>query len=121
MHQCSNYPCVASCSFKALSVSETTGAVMVDKEKCTTCGLCIKACPGTVPHIHPNKKYVVICDLCDGDPECAKVCTHAGYCALMKGTRTSSLNYDLYAMNPEEITANLAVNLFGEKGEELVK
>ena len=119
--QCSNYPCVASCPVKALSTNEQTGAVIVDKEKCTACGLCIKACPGTVPHIHPNKKHVVICDLCGGDPECAKVCTRAGYCALAKGTRTSSINYDLYAKNPEEITANLAVNLYGEKGEELMK
>ena len=119
--QCSNYPCVASCPVKVLSTNESTGAVIVDKEKCTACGICINACPGKVPHLHPNKKYVVICDLCGGDPECAKVCTRAGYYALMKGTRTSSLNYDLYAKNPEEITANLAVNLYGEKGEELVK
>jgi Fe-S-cluster-containing dehydrogenase component len=126
--QCSNYPCVASCPFKALSTSEKTGAVIVDKEKCTACGICIKACPGNVPHMHPNKKYIVICDLCDGDPECAKVCTRAGYNALTKSTRTSapssmgvSLSYDLYAKNPEETTANLAVNLYGEKGEELTK
>jgi hypothetical protein len=31
------------------------------------------------------------------------------------------LSYDLYAKNPEETTANLAVNLYGEKGEELTK
>lgn len=119
--QCSNYPCVNSCPFKALSVNEQTGAVIIDKEKCTACGLCIKACPGTVPHLHPNGKYVVICDLCGGDPECVKVCTQAGYLCLIKGTRTSARSYDLYAKNPEEITANLAVLLYGEKGEELVK
>lgn len=119
--QCSNYPCVSACPVKALSVNDQTGAVIVDKEKCTACGVCIKACPGTVPHLHPNKEHIVICDLCGGEPECARVCTQAGYFALFKGTRTSSLNYDLYAKNPEEITANLAVNIYGEKGEELVK
>jgi len=119
--QCSNYPCVASCPFKALSVNEQTGAVIVDKEKCTACGVCIKACPGTIPHMHPNGKHIVICDLCGGDPECAKICTRAGYYALQKGTRNPSVNYNLYAKNPEEITANLAVNIYGEKGEELVK
>ncbi len=118
--QCSNYPCVESCPVDALSVHEETGAVNVDNEKCTACGLCIKACPGTIPHLHPNKKYVVICDLCGGEPECAKICTRAGYGALFKGGRTPSLNYDLYAKKPEEITANLAVNLFGEKGEEFI-
>ena len=119
--QCSNYPCVNSCPFKALSVNEQTGAVAVDKEKCTACSICIRACPGTIPHLHPNKKYIVICDLCDGDPECAKVCTQAGYNCLQKGTRTSSKSYDLYAKKPEDITANLAVLQYAEKGEELTK
>jgi hypothetical protein len=31
-----------------------------------------------------------------------------------------SLHYDLYSKSPEEITANLVVNLYGEKGEELI-
>ena len=34
--QCDDYPCVESCPVNALSVSEETGAVLVDKEKCTT-------------------------------------------------------------------------------------
>lgn len=120
--QCSNYPCVAKCPSKALSVNAETGAVMVDKEKCTACSLCIEACPGKVPHLHPNRKHIVICDLCGGDPECTKICTKAGYFALTKSTRgvRGGLNNDLYAKNPEEITENLAVNLYGEKGEELI-
>ena len=118
--QCNNYPCVASCAFKALSVNEETGAVIVDNEKCTACGVCIKACPGEVPHIHPNKKHIIICDLCDGDPECAKICTHAGFSALLKSNRTTSKTYDLYAKKPEEITANLIINLYGEKGKEFI-
>ncbi|MGA2240343.1 MAG: 4Fe-4S dicluster domain-containing protein, partial [Candidatus Bathyarchaeia archaeon] len=47
--QCDDAPCVASCPFKALSISETTGAILVDKSKCTSCGACIQACPGRVP------------------------------------------------------------------------
>lgn len=119
--QCSDYPCVSSCPVGALSVDDETGAVLVDDEKCTSCGACIKACPGEVPHLHPEGNRVVICDLCGGDPECAKVCVEAGYGALSKGTRTSSKNYDLYAIKPEEITRNLVVNLYGEKGEELYR
>ena len=118
--QCSNYPCVAKCPTKALTVDGNTGAVLVDDEECIACGLCITACPGNVPHLHPNRKHIVICDLCDGDPECAKICEKARFCALIKSTRTSSVDFDLYSKNPEEITPNLAVNLFGEKGEELV-
>jgi Fe-S-cluster-containing hydrogenase component 2 len=119
--QCSDYPCVSSCPEGALSVNDETGAIIVEDEKCISCGACIRACPGEVPHLHPEGDRVVICDLCDGDPECAKVCVEAGYRALYKGTRTSSKNYDLYAIKPEEITKNLVVNLYGEKGEELYK
>jgi len=92
---------------------------VVDKSKCIGSGACIRACPGEVPHLHPEGDRIVICDLCGGEPECAKVCVEAGYGALYKGTRTSSKNYDLYAIKPEEITKNLVVNLYGEKGEEL--
>jgi Fe-S-cluster-containing dehydrogenase component len=111
---------VAKCPTKALTVDEKTGAVLVDDGKCIACGLCITACPGNVPHLHPNRKHIVICDLCGGDPECAKICEKARFCALTKSTRTLSVDFDLYSKSPEEITPNLAVNLFGEKGEELV-
>jgi Fe-S-cluster-containing dehydrogenase component len=117
--QCSDYPCVSSCPADALSVNDGTGAVIVDEEKCTSCGACIKACPGQVPHLHPEKRHALICDLCGGDPECAKICERAGYGALFRGTRTTSINYDLYAIKPEVITKNLVINLYGEKGEEL--
>ncbi|UCD45225.1 MAG: 4Fe-4S dicluster domain-containing protein [Candidatus Bathyarchaeota archaeon] len=117
--QCSEYPCVSSCPADALSVNDDTGAVIVDEEKCTSCGACIKACPGQVPHLHPEKRHALICDLCGGDPECAKICERAGYGALFRGTRTTSINYDLYAIKPEVITKNLVINLYGEKGEEL--
>ena len=80
--QCYDYPCVNSCRFDALRVSEDTGAVQVDAEKCTACGVCTSACPGHVPHLHPWREQVVICDLCDGDPECVKVCQKAGFNAL---------------------------------------
>lgn len=37
--------CVAACAFGALTIDEATGMPVVDDEKCTACGACVKACP----------------------------------------------------------------------------
>jgi len=122
--QCGDYPCVASCPVKALSVNDDTGAVLVDKEKCNSCGLCIRKCPGNIPFLHPSDKKAVICDLCDGDPQCAKVCQEAKFNALWVVTEPKtgwgSINKKLFAQTPEDLTEDVAINLYGEKAEELI-
>ena len=117
--QCEDYPCVGSCPVSALSVDKETGAVLVEKEKCTGCGNCIEACPGRVPHIHPRDSYVVICDLCGGEPRCAKVCQEGGWNALKVVDRGNGL-YKLFSRKPEDITRELVINLYGEVGEEFL-
>ncbi|MEM2094512.1 MAG: 4Fe-4S dicluster domain-containing protein [Candidatus Bathyarchaeia archaeon] len=118
--QCTDYPCVNSCPFKALSINEETSAVEVDKERCNACGACIQSCPGKIPHLHPKENYILICDLCKGKPECARVCTEAGYGALRVVKERPSISHNLFAKKPEEVTVNLAENLFGEKAKELI-
>ncbi|MEA2089372.1 MAG: 4Fe-4S dicluster domain-containing protein [Thermoproteota archaeon] len=117
--QCNGYPCVKSCPVDALHVSEGTGAVLVNQEKCTGCGQCIDACPGKIPHMHPTENYALICDLCGGDPECVKVCREGGW-NVLKVVQRDDGSYHLYARTPEEITQDLVVNLYGEAGEELI-
>lgn len=104
----------------ALSVDTRTGAVIVDEETCTSCGNCIDACPGKVPYLHPENDKVVICDLCGGDPECVKVCTEAGYCALRLVEEDVGVQKKLHALEPDVVARDLAVNLYGEKGEEVI-
>jgi Fe-S-cluster-containing hydrogenase component 2 len=93
--------------------------VLVDNEKCTGCGKCIEACPGKIPHLHPREKRIVICDLCNGNPRCAKVCQEGGWNALETVVRREH-PYKLYARKPEEQTKSLAIKLYGEKGEEFI-
>jgi len=118
--QCEDYPCVESCTFEALSVDEETSAVLVDREKCTSCGLCIKACPGQIPFLHPGDNKATICDLCGGDPECVKVCQETRYYCLDVVEESPNVNHKLFAMHPLTVAKDLAVNLFGEKGEEVI-
>ncbi|MEW6556552.1 MAG: 4Fe-4S dicluster domain-containing protein [Elusimicrobiota bacterium] len=72
--QCENAPCINICPTKALSKNFVTGAVIVSNKKCIGCKLCTTVCPyGAIVFI-PEKKYVVKCDLCDGEPTCVKFC-----------------------------------------------
>lgn len=84
-HQCVDAPCIASCKFGALSKDGTTGAILVDIEKCTGCRRCIKACPHGAVRMHPEEKYVLICDLCGGDPKCVRHCPEKAVQYLERG------------------------------------
>ncbi|MGD0643539.1 MAG: 4Fe-4S dicluster domain-containing protein [Candidatus Bathyarchaeia archaeon] len=117
--QCEDYPCVQACPFKALAIKKETSAVIINSEKCTGCGKCIDACPGKVPHVHPQTKKILICDLCDGNPQCAKVCQEGGWNCL-KAVDREDHKFKLYARTPEETTRNLAIKLYGEKAEEFL-
>lgn len=118
--QCDNYPCVEACPVGALSVDEETTAVLVDREKCISCSRCIDACPGKVPFLHPGDNKATICDLCGGEPECVKVCVEAKYNAIYVVDEGQSVERKLFARNPTEVAKDVAVNLFAEKGEDVI-
>ena len=113
--QCEDYPCVEACPAEALSVDKKTGAVKVEVSKCTACGVCIEACPGRVPHLHPSGNYIVICDLCNGQPKCVEACREGGWNALTLVSREKNVSYRALAKTPEEITREVAEQLFGEE------
>ena len=73
---CEEPPCVAACPRDALTQSEETGIILVDEDKCNGCGWCIEACDYGAIMIHPEKKVVFVCDLCQelGEPQCVKWC-----------------------------------------------
>jgi len=119
--QCDDYPCTASCPVEALSTDPNTRAVLVDREKCISCGACIKACPGNVPFLHPGDNKATICDLCGGEPRCVEVCTEAGYNALTLTDEGPSIHRGLYSRHPVEVARDLAIKFFGEKGEEVIE
>jgi len=117
--QCHDSPCVEVCPTSALSVDKKTEAILINRELCTACGLCIDACPGKVPYIHPRDNYAVICDLCGGKPKCVEACTQGKWNALQSLEKDESYNFKLYSRIPEEITTDLAVQLYGEKANEV--
>ena len=71
---CEDAPCVRACSRDALSRSEETGAIVVDDEKCDLCGWCIQACKYGAIFLNQDRKTVMICNLCEGTPQCVEWC-----------------------------------------------
>ena len=86
--------CAAACQFGALSMDPATGLPVVDEQKCTACGACVKACPKLIIELRPKgprgMREFVSCvnkdkgpvakkacaNACIGCNLCAKTCTH---------------------------------------------
>ena len=87
--------CVAVCDFDAIHVVD--GIAVVDKEKCVSCGKCVKACPKHLIEIVPYKsKYHVRCLSQDKGKAVMDACT-AGCigCTLC----TKECHFDAIHMN----------------------
>ena len=84
--------CTNACNFGAISMDPQTGLPVVDDEKCTACGACVKACPKGVIELRnkgPKSRRVFVSCInkdkggvarkacsaaCIGCGKCAKVC-----------------------------------------------
>ena len=64
------------------------------------CTLCLDKCPGQAVTFHPTTREPLICDMCDGDPACVKVCPSGTI--MFKGVKMA-------AIQPEQIAAGLSV------------
>ncbi len=72
--QCEEAFCVAACPVGALSRDDATGAIRLDENICTGCGLCVAACPHGGVGFDEELRMPLICDLCGGDPVCVSFC-----------------------------------------------
>jgi anaerobic carbon-monoxide dehydrogenase iron sulfur subunit len=84
--QCGVAACVRACPEGALSRDAGSGAVLVQVERCTGCGLCVSACPFHAMRLAPDSQVAMTCDLCGGDPNCLGRCpSGALYAIALKG------------------------------------
>jgi len=66
--------CVAACQFNAIRMGED-GIPTVDPAKCTSCGLCVAACPKKIIELTPKtKRYHVLCSSKDKGAYVRSVC-----------------------------------------------
>ncbi len=77
---CEDPECVAACMAAALSRDPETGRVVLDRERCVGCWMCMMVCPHRGIHPDGQAHKAILCDQCaDRDvPACVKACaTHA--------------------------------------------
>ena len=77
---CADAPCVSICPTAAMHRHEVNSPVLIDKDKCIGCRMCVMACPFGAIDITRDGKAVVKCDLCiertkaGENPSCVESC-----------------------------------------------
>lgn len=71
---CTKPYCMEVCPVGAVTFKPDLGSIIVDENRCIGCRACSMACPLGHAGFHPVKRKALKCDLCDGDPACAKYC-----------------------------------------------
>ncbi len=72
--QCDDPACVKSCLVDALSLDPETGYIRLDYSKCIKCRACVAACPFGCSLVDEGQHKIIKCDLCEGNPACARFC-----------------------------------------------
>jgi len=73
---CAEPACARACPANAIIKREEDGIVIVDREKCTGCGICYDACSYGVPQFGTDR-IMQKCDFCvgsGGEPACTAPC-----------------------------------------------
>jgi Na+-translocating ferredoxin:NAD+ oxidoreductase RNF subunit RnfB len=70
--------CVNVCQFDAIHIDETTLLPVINDDKCTSCGACVKACPRKIIELRKkakkDRKIYVACVNCDKGAIARKAC-----------------------------------------------
>jgi anaerobic carbon-monoxide dehydrogenase iron sulfur subunit len=102
--QCEEPSCMKVCTVGAIYRDENR-TVLVDRNKCIGCKLCISACPFGNMSFNAEEKMMVKCDLCGGSPLCAELCP-SGTIQFKEATPTE--------LNKKRLVADKFMELFQE-------
>jgi len=71
---CESPPCADICPMDAISRDLQTEAVILDPGRCIGCRACTFVCPYGAISLDVDRKVMIKCDLCHGEPRCAQTC-----------------------------------------------
>ena len=72
--QCDDPPCLAVCPHEAIYRDDDLNRVMIDRNRCIGCKMCVSACPFGAMGFDEDRGRAYKCDLCGGDPACVASC-----------------------------------------------
>jgi anaerobic carbon-monoxide dehydrogenase iron sulfur subunit len=72
--QCVKAPCISVCPEQAITRHAETGGLVLDEDKCIGCRLCLESCIRGCIKMNGDTGMPLLCDLCDGEPQCAAHC-----------------------------------------------
>ncbi len=99
--------CEVSCTFDAITMGPN-GLPIVDLEKCTACGDCVRACPKELFVVQPVSHCLVVqCrSILEGDAalaRCKVACTGCGICAADAPEGLITMEHNLPVIHPDKV------------------
>lgn len=130
--------CVIACQFDAIKINLETGIPEVDREKCTACGACIKACPRSIIEIRQVnvKKSGMVVECINKDKgavatkACAAACIGCGKCQQVCGFNAITIENNLAYIDAvkctecracEEVCPKACIIMLGEPRKVIAK
>ena len=107
-HACLGFgDCVAVCMYDAIHLEN--GIAVVDKEKCTGCGMCVRECPNSIIELRPTSNLVFVrCSSHDKGAFTRKVCSRGCIgckkCEKVCPTGAAKVTENLASIDPKLCT-----------------
>ncbi|MEW6667710.1 MAG: 4Fe-4S dicluster domain-containing protein [Thermodesulfobacteriota bacterium] len=72
--QCADPPCMAACPKGAIYQEPESERVVIQRDLCVGCRMCVSACPIGAMGFDPELGLAYKCDLCGVNPGCVSAC-----------------------------------------------
>jgi hypothetical protein len=65
--------------------------------------------------MHPQEDHIVICDLCNGKPQCTEACQAGRWNTLKVVPRDNKISYHAMSKPPDQLTREVGEKILGKE------